>query len=71
VDLGERERPRPEVARWLDFKGEWGPDGLWVAGVEIGTSPTGPAAKGNWGNNGAGTLWSRRFADWGGRVLTR
>ena len=49
--------------------GVWGPDGLWVGGLEITTSPTGTAAKSNWGNNRAGTLWSQLFANWGARVL--
>ncbi len=58
VDLGERESPSPAAKAWLGFKGRWGPDRILVLGLEVGGSPTGPAAKTSWGNNGGGTNWA-------------
>lgn len=57
LDLGEREHPRGDAERWLGFMGRWGPDGFEVGGLDLGVSPTGPAAKSSWGNNGAGDPW--------------
>ncbi len=57
IDLGERDAPRAGAARWLAFAGRWGPDGFQLGGLDIGLSPTGPAAKRSWGNHGPGQPW--------------
>ncbi len=57
VRLGERGRPTAAVARWQAFLGRWGPDGIELAGLEIGASPTGPLVKRSWGRHGEGTPW--------------
>lgn len=69
IDLGEREQPRDPVARWLGFQGPWGPDGVWLGSIEIGTSATGPTAKREWRNNGPGTPWREHLASRGGVLV--
>ena len=69
IDLGERGKPTPAVARWQAFLGRWGPDGLWFGPIGVGTSPTGPLAKVSWRNNGPGTPWREHVKDRGGALL--
>jgi VPS62-like protein len=68
IDLGERDRPRGDAKRWLGFEGRWGPDGFEIGGLDLGVSPTGPAAKSSWGNNTAGDPW-RAALEARGRLL--
>lgn len=69
VDLGERGRPSAAAADWLGYMGRWGPDGLELFGLGIGTSPTGPAAKVSWGNNVEGSPWREVIDGRGGTLL--
>ena len=69
IDLGERGRPSAAAADWLAFAGRWGPDGVAIGPLEIGTSPTGPCMKWSWGANGAGVPWREGLAGQGGRLL--
>ncbi|MGE0707775.1 MAG: Vps62-related protein [Planctomycetota bacterium] len=69
VDLGERGKPRPEVARWFPFLGRWGQDGLVVGTLEVGTSATGPAAKPEWGKSAGGRPWREALRELGGTLL--
>ena len=69
LDLGELNHPRPHAQRWLPFQGTWGPEGVWIASLEIGTSPTGPGAKREWGNNHSGRAWRGYLDAVGGVAL--